>query len=120
MAKTKTLKKREAFSLNEMKTAKLKDGIESVPHNPKMNLSDIEFIARALADCIVDGDEKAFKEILHSHYKVMNVREAADLAGIGKSTFAEVFKPKGNPRLSTIFSLFKGLGDVPRPRRRRA
>lgn len=38
-------------------------------HDPKENLLDEEFIAKALAECLLEGDETAFKEILKAHYE---------------------------------------------------
>lgn len=44
MAKTKTSKKRKAFSIDKMKPAKLKAGVKTIAHDPDENLRNPEFI----------------------------------------------------------------------------
>ena len=62
MAKTKTSKRRKSFSFDEMPISKLKSGVKTVIHDPRVNLSNYDFIAKALVECLFTSDIKAFKE----------------------------------------------------------
>nr|BFD69054.1 hypothetical protein HAGR004_40760 [Bdellovibrio sp. HAGR004]BFD69119.1 hypothetical protein HAGR004_41410 [Bdellovibrio sp. HAGR004] len=78
-------------------------------HDPKENLLDQEFIAKALAECLLEGDEAAFKEILKAHYEAMNITIALKKSKLSQRTFFEALSPKGNPSLKTVFKIMKGL-----------
>lgn len=105
--KRKPQKLSPAFEVSEDQMAKLL--ARSTEHDPKTNLTDHEFIARALAECLLEGDESAFKEILKAHYEAMNITSALKKSKLSQRTFFEALSPKGNPSLKTVFKIMKGL-----------
>ena len=109
MAKTKTSKKRAKFSLDDLEITKLPKGVKGKVHNPRKNLSDLEFIQAALLDCIRDGDSKALKEIIHSYYEATNTSDALQKAHVSRSTYYEAIAPKGNPSLETVMKLISPI-----------
>lgn len=78
-------------------------------HDPLKNLSDPAFIAKALVQCILEGDEKSFKEILKSHYEAVNIKKGLKKVKLSERTFYNALSSKGNPSLRTVFKIFKGL-----------
>ena len=86
MAKTKTTKK----------------------HDPTKNLGNPEFIAHALAQCLLEGDKEEFMEILLAHWEIKKKTEALECVDLAKRTFYDL-KKTANPRLDTIMKLTKGL-----------
>jgi len=102
MAKTKTSKKRNRFSGAKMPTVRIKAGVKVSHHDPDKNLKNQDFIAKALFQCLIDGDTKGFKEILQAHLEAINISDLADKAGIGRRTIYEALSPKGNPSLNTL------------------
>lgn len=109
MGKRKISKKHEAFSIENMEPARLKPGVKTRRHDPSARLRDPEFIAKALVECIFDGDMDAFKEILKAHYEAVNTAAALKRAGLSKRTFYDALKPDGNPSLSTVMKMVVGL-----------
>lgn len=78
-------------------------------HYAGKKLSDPKFIAEALMQCLIEGDDKAFKEILKSHYEAVNITKALKKAHLSQRTFFEALSPKGNPSLKTVIKIIKGL-----------
>ena len=108
MAKTKTIKKQETSSIEEMPIVKLKKGVKTKKHDPNKKLSNPEFIAHALAQCLLDGDKTEFMEILLAHWEIKKKNEALESVQLAKRTFYDL-KKNANPRLDTIMKLTKGL-----------
>lgn len=111
MGKTKTSKKPKAFSINDLAQVKLKSDVKTKPHNPSKNLSDINFIRNALMDAMFSGDERAFKEILKSHFEAVNIRSSTKKAELSERTFYQALSEHGNPSLKTIIKLTKAIKD---------
>lgn len=109
MANKRTSKKPRAFSIDDLKPAKLKAGVEVTAHDPRKNLADREFIAKALLDCMLDGDMVAFKKILRAHYDAVNITKALKASGLSKRTFYGALEPGGNPSLETVMKMVSGL-----------
>lgn len=113
MAKKKTSGKREGLLKRMGATevsAEVMKKLEKFPsYDPLKNLSDSIFIAGALAECILDGDEKAFKDILKWHYEAINITKGLKKAKLSQRTFYNALSDKGNPSLKTVFKIFKGL-----------
>jgi len=109
MAKTKTSKKRAKFSLDDLEITKLAKGVKAKPHDPRKNLSDLDFIQSALLDCIRDVDTKAFKAIIQSYYEATNTSKALQKAHVSRSTYYEAIGAKGNPSLETIIKLMSPI-----------
>ncbi len=109
MAKIKTSKKQKNFSLNSMPVVKLKKGIKATSHDPDKRLSSVDFITKALVQCLWEGDMDAFKEIVKAHYEAINTTRALKKIGLSKRTFYEAVSPNGNPRLDTVTRIIQGL-----------
>jgi len=108
MTKTKTSKKREVSSVEDMPVVKLKKEVKTSEHDPSTNLGDSEFIAHALAQCLLDGDKEEFMDILLAHWDIKKKAEALDSVDLAKRTFYDLTRT-ANPRLDTIMKLTKGL-----------
>ena len=108
MIKKKKKKKQEASSIKDMPIVKLKRDVKTTQHNPEKNLGDTEFIAHALAQCLLDGDKEEFMEILLAHWEIKNKSEVLESVDLAKRTFYDL-KKTANPRLDTIMKLTKGL-----------
>lgn len=108
IAKTKTSKKQGATSIEDMPIVKLKKGVKTKKHDPTEKLGNPEFIAHALAECLLDGDKEEFMEILLAHWEIKMKTEALESVDLAKRTFYDL-KKTANPRLNTIMKLTKGL-----------
>ncbi len=114
MAKKKTFGKRVRSSkkMDPIKVTpeifrKLKEKFP--PHDPIKKISDPSFVAKALVDCLFEGDERSFKEILKWHYEAVNITKGLEKAKLSQRTFYNALSPKGNPSLKTVFKILKGL-----------
>jgi DNA-binding phage protein len=108
MAKTKTSKKQGASSIEDMPIGKLKKGVKTTKRDPTKNLRNAEFITRALAQCLLEGDKEEFMEILLAHWEIKKKTEALESVDLAKRTFYDL-KKTANPRLDTIMKLTRGL-----------
>jgi DNA-binding phage protein len=109
MAKAKTSKRRKAFSIEKMQSAKLKAGVKTTPHDPDENLRNPEFIKAAIFDALWDGDIEAMKEIIKAHYEAVDLDETLERVDLKKRTFYEALSKKGNPRVETLSKILSGL-----------
>ncbi len=93
MKKKKIAKKRE-LTLDdiegiEIDEARMKD---FTPYDPGQVLSDHTAIAKSLLECLLDGDDESFKDILDGYLRVNGV-------SVPK---AEMLASRKNPTLKTI------------------
>lgn len=109
MARKKTSKKPEAFSPDSFDGALIKNRKGLKKHDPGKSLRDTNKIIRALAQCLVEGDEEAFKEILNGHLEVVNKSKLAQNTGVPLRTIQSAISKQGNPSLKTICKIFRGL-----------
>jgi DNA-binding phage protein len=72
-------------------------------------LRDVDFTMRALSDAMLDGDEKAIKEIIKNHFEAINAAKALDSARISKRTFYDAVSEKGNPSLKTMVKIIHAM-----------
>jgi probable addiction module antidote protein len=107
MGKTKILKKRKTFSMHEAPIVKLKNGVESLPHDPNKFLRDRNKIRHALTEAMEEGDVEAFREILSGHVKAVGVQNIIDQTDLTKSTIYSAIKEDANPTIETIFQILK-------------
>ncbi len=75
--------------------------------DPAEYLGDREEIARALVECLLEGDQEAFVEILAAHVRVRNKARLARRARVGRKTLYRVLDGKANPRLATIMAFMR-------------
>jgi probable addiction module antidote protein len=112
MAKTKTSKLRKGSRVNsieDLPIVKLKPGVKTIPYSPTEELKNVDAIARALFQCLREGDTKAFKEILSGHLRAINISKLSREAKIPLRTIHEALSPKGNPSLNTLAKIIHGL-----------
>ncbi len=107
MAKTATLKKRKTFSMDDAPIVKLKNGLESVPHDPDEFLKDRAKIRQALTEAMEEGDMDAFREILSAHVKAVGVQNIIERTHLTKSTIYSAIKENANPTIETVFQILK-------------
>ncbi len=108
MAKKKTSKQHEASSIKDIPIVKLKNKVKTTKHDPSNNLGDPKFIAEALAQCLLEGDQKEFMKILLAHCQ-LRIKSTSQISVYQvKNTFNEL-KSTTNPRLETIIKLTKEL-----------
>ncbi len=110
MAKVAILKKQKPISAFDIPIGKLKRGIRTSPHHATTKLFNTKKVAAALADCLLDGDVAAFKEVLSVHINLVgNKREFSRKTGIGRATLYEALSPEGNPSLETVARIVHSL-----------
>ena len=63
------------FNVNSLKPIKLKKGVKLFKDNSLEFMRDKEFVAKALAEAIVDGDDEAFYEIITGYLCAINKEE---------------------------------------------
>ena len=96
-------------SINDLKPATLKTGVKTTPYSPTKQLADVKFVRAALIECLFDGDIAAFKEVFKAHYEAVNTSKLLKAIDLSERTFYEAVSQKGNPRLSTLAKMMKGL-----------
>lgn len=108
MRKKKTSKK-HGFCLKNMPDFELKisQGLKSISATTR--LKNKKFIARALWQCLIDNDVNAFKEILRSHFEVLNKEQISKQAGIPRRTLFRMLSPEGNPTLENVSKIIHKL-----------
>lgn len=99
MRKAKTSKKPASSSRN----SKLK----LTEIEPTKMLADKDFISKALAQAILDGDEKAFMEIFESHVRAKNIMKLAEEMKVKRSTIYQAIKKDANPSIKTIMKVMR-------------
>jgi DNA-binding phage protein len=85
--KRKSQKSFPAFEVSDAQIDKLL--ARSKEHDPNEMLAEPEFIAHALAECLLEDDEASFKEILKAHYESLNISLAFKKSKLSKSTILE-------------------------------
>ena len=118
MAKAKTFKKRgkssrtprsKPFDINKVKGIKLRDEIVLEDYDPDIGLADVESVGKALIQCLFEGDNEAFKEILSAHLEVVNKDILSKRSGVSRSTLFRMLGPDSNPTLKNVLKLCKAL-----------
>lgn len=97
------------MSAPKPKIVKLKKEVKTRSHNPNKKLRDVDFILKAINQCMLDNDVDAAIEILKGHYEAVNKKELFENV-ISKRTFYNIFSGKTkNPRTDQFFALISGL-----------
>ena len=87
MAKTKISAKRRRSSLQTSKgkiRLRQDTGIKTI--NPTEKLLDEELISRALWECLKDGDDEGFKEVILTYVEACKKAHTARKAAVSRST----------------------------------
>lgn len=102
MAKKKTLKKQglclddiEGVAFNEKKSKEFKE------HQPEEFFKNYTKVAKALLQCLLEGDAEAYKEILDAFLRV-NRSRVASKAKMSRTTVQNALSSKGNPTIRTV------------------
>jgi len=109
MAKIKTSKKQKRFSIADMPIVKLKKGVKTTPFSPTAILRDRKFVAEALYQCLIDGDDKGFKEIMAAHIRAKNLSRISRDSGVSLRAIHIALSPSGNPTLGTLAKIMRGV-----------
>lgn len=106
MRKKRTSKK-QSFCLSDITINKIKnyEGLSKV--NTTEYFKNEDKVARALLQCLIEGDAEAFMEILDAFLSV-NRKRLAQAQNIARSTVQMAFSKKGNPTLKTIAKIVHG------------
>ena len=107
MAKARISKKRKRFSLNTVPVIEPNVSLNTRSHDPDAKLKNLKFIADALAHALVQGDKRAFLEVLAAHIKSKNISEIERRTKIKRSTIYSAIGLKANPTLDTIMNLIQ-------------
>jgi DNA-binding phage protein len=108
MNKKKTSKKPE-FSLKNIPSTKLKEGITFQKHNALTNMVNKQFVAQALWECLVQNDTQGFKEILKTHLELINKERFSEKSGLSRRTLFRILSPEGNPTLENLGKIIHEL-----------
>ena len=108
MARRKTSKRR-GFSFVNMPAIELKPGAKVKDYKATERLKDKNYVARALIQCLQDGDSDAFKEILRSYLDVINKSRFAAKTAISERTLYRMVSDDGNPTLDNIARVVHAL-----------
>jgi probable addiction module antidote protein len=81
----------------------------AIPYSPSEQLKNKNFVARALIECLQDGDAEAFKEILGAHLDVINKTQFAAKTRIPERTLYRMVSEQGNPTLDNIARVVHAL-----------
>ena len=84
MAKKKTSKKLKSFSIDDMPTVKVKGA--SKPYSPSKELANAKKISQALVECMLDGDEQTFNDILAGHLAAIDKKALAEKTGLSRES----------------------------------
>jgi probable addiction module antidote protein len=107
MAKSATLKRRKIFSMHDAPIVKLKNGIQSFPHDPNEFLKNRAKVRQALTEAMEEGDMDGFREILSAHVKAVGVQNIINKTHLTKSTIYSAIKEDANPTIATVFQILK-------------
>lgn len=76
--------------------------------NPEKELLNEDLIAKALWECLCDGDTAEFMDILETHLLLKNKSKFCRESGLSRTTLYNTFKDK-NPTLTTLSKLVQSL-----------
>jgi probable addiction module antidote protein len=88
----------------------MKTKIKTTPLDLADNLKSEEDQIEFLQDALESGDAKYLVHALGIVARAKNVSALTDEAGISRAAFYKSFGEEGNPRLSTLLSVVRGLG----------
>lgn len=74
-------------------------------------LKDAKLVVDILLDCIRNGDNELFREVLLAHLMTVNKTDFAKKAGLGRRTIYALIdsKKEFNPELSTISAIIQSI-----------
>jgi len=80
---------------------------KSKAYNPSKELSSVKKISKALVECMLDGDEEVFNEILAGHLAAIDKKALAKKTGLSRQTIYKAMN--GNPTVKTVMKIVQGL-----------
>ena len=109
MVKTMTLKKQKKFLRNTRKikpknTLKLKKNAKVIEYSATERLTDENFIAMAIWECLKNNDSEGVIEVIEAHLEAINKVKASHNMDLPRSTMYNAFKSK-NPTVKTLAKL---------------
>jgi len=94
---------------------KLKDNAEVIEYSPTEKLTDKDFIARAVWECLSNNDPEGVMEIIEIHLEAVNKFRTTLENGLSRATMYHALKGK-NPTIKTLAKLvncFSQLKTIP-------
>lgn len=82
---------------------KLKEDAHVRKSNPTEEILDEDLISRAIWECLKEGDDKGFLEIIQIYLHAANKTHIAKEASVARSTVYSL--KKGNPTVKTLVKL---------------
>lgn len=92
-----------------MPALRLRAGVKVTDQTASERLKDKGYVAKALIQCLQDGDADAFKEILRSYLDVVNKAKFALQTHIPERTLYRMVTKDGNPTLENIARVVHAL-----------
>ena len=110
MDRTKTLRKRKAFTSKSPKSSRrkrksyevsLREDVGIAEFNSSDILLDPKLIGSAIMECLIENDPDGVMEIIEGHLNALNKSKFLKKAGVPRSTMYQLFKKK-NPTIHTL------------------
>lgn len=112
MASKKTLTKQKKSP--QKSTVKLKiGGMNFTEYSPSTELANnLEGVAAALAEALIEGDKEAFQEILEGFVKARQISKVVKEMKISRAVIYEAMDKTKNPSLSSLCKIMKAFKDA--------
>ena len=92
-----------------MQAIELRPGSKVKDYAASLRLQDRSYVAKALIQCLQEGDADAFKEILRSYLDVVNKSQFSAETHIPQRTLYRMVSEDGNPTLDNIAKVVHAL-----------
>ncbi len=100
MVKIKTSQKQKK-SLENIQKRKIKKGVVLIPYSPHKEITDEDFIGKALLECLKNNDPEGVMEVISVYLNAIEKTSFAKEANVPKSTLYYGLKGK-NPTIKTL------------------
>ncbi|MDZ4661007.1 MAG: hypothetical protein SGJ18_05240 [Pseudomonadota bacterium] len=88
------------------------NGVRLSHHDPSAIFKNHKEIKAALAEALIDGDKKAFVEILEGYIRAHNILEVCKRTGLSRTVVYEAIGEGGNPSLDTLCKIMTSFKSV--------
>lgn len=114
MAKTKTSKGHEKFSLDDYPITPIKTPGRGERFSPTEELATTD-IRPALIEALLENDIEGFKEILKSFMEAVNATRVLKRAKISPRTYYDAISENGNPGIKTLGKIMQAVKITQQP-----
>ena len=105
----KKISSKQDFSFKNMQTIELNPALKVKDYVASQRLRDKRYVAKALIQCLQEGDADAFKEILRGYLDVVNKSQFSAQTDIPQRTLYRMVSEDGNPTLDNIARVVHAL-----------